>query len=68
MRIKIKVKTNQPKSKIIKKEDSYEVHIKERPEKGKANLEIIKLFKKELKKDVRIVSGFKSKEKILEII
>ncbi|MDD5133760.1 MAG: DUF167 family protein [Candidatus Nanoarchaeia archaeon] len=67
MKIKIKVKTGQKENKIIKENDSYIVYIKERPEHGKANLAIIKLFKKKLKKDIRIVSGFTSKEKIIEL-
>jgi len=67
MRIKIKVKTNQPKSEVIEKEGYYEVFIKEKPEKGKANLEILKLFKRKFKKNVKIVSGFKNKEKIIEL-
>lgn len=65
MKIKIKVKSNQPKNDIIFKDDYYEVFVKERPEKGKANLEIINMFKKKFKKNVRIVSGFTNKEKIL---
>lgn len=68
MILKIKVKTNQPKNEIIKKDEYYFVCIKERAEKGKANLAVIKLFKKELKKNVRIVSGFKSGEKLIEIL
>ncbi len=67
MRIKIKVKANSPNNEVIEKEGYYEVNVKEKPEKGKANSEIIKLFKRKFKKNVRIVSGFKSKEKILEL-
>ena len=66
--LKIRVKTNQPKNEILEKDRIYLVKIKEKPEKGKANLAIIKLFKKELKKNVRIVSGFKSKEKLIEFV
>ena len=66
--IKIKVKTNQPKAEILKENDIYLIKIKEKPEKGKANLAIVKLFKKELKKDIKIVSGFKNKEKYIEFI
>lgn len=66
--IKIKVRTNQPKREIIKENDFYIVKIKEKPEKGKANLAIVKLFKKELKKDIIIKSGFKSREKYIEFI
>lgn len=66
--LKIRVKTNQPKDEIIEKDDGYIVSVKERPEKGKANLAVIKLFKKELKKNIRIVSGFKSREKLIEFV
>ncbi len=66
--IKIKVKTNQPVNKIIEKDGGYLVTIKEKPEKGRANLAIIKLFKKELKKNIKIVSGFKSREKFIKFI
>lgn len=66
--IKISVKTNQPKNEILKKDGGYLIYIKEKPEKGKANLAIIKLFKRELNKNIRIISGFKSKEKYIEFI
>ncbi len=66
--LKILVKTNQPVDKITEKEGYYIVSVKERAEKGKANLAVIKLFKKELKKNIRLVSGFKSREKLIEII
>lgn len=66
MRVKVKVKTNCGKSKIIKKEkDVYFVELKAKPEKGEANLELIKLFRREFKKHVRIAKGFTSKEKVL---
>ncbi|MBU0930359.1 MAG: DUF167 domain-containing protein [Nanoarchaeota archaeon] len=66
--VKISVKTGQLKNEIIRKDENYLVSIKERPEKGRANLAIIKLFKKELKKNIKIISGFKSKEKYIEFI
>lgn len=69
-RIKIIVKTNAGKNEILKFDEekkAYRVNVKTIPEKGKANLEIIKLFHKKLKKQVKMVSGFKSKEKVLEI-
>ena len=43
------------------------IQIKAKPEDNKANIELIKFLSKSLKKKVRIVSGFKSKEKIVEI-
>jgi len=69
-RIKILVKTNTGKSEILefdKEKKAYKVNVKAVPEKGKANLEIIKLFHKKFKKPIKIVNGFKSKVKTLEI-
>jgi len=43
------------------------VETKNNPEKGQANKEIVKELKKFFKSEIRIVSGFKSKEKIVEI-
>ena len=37
-------------------------------EDNKANIAVIKLFKKMLKKPVRIVSGLTSREKVLEVL
>ena len=48
--------------------NAYIVHICERPEKGKANTEIVKFLSKKLKKQVRIKSGLKSKLKTIEVI
>ena len=39
-----------------------------KPEDNKANIEVIKFLSKSLKKKVKIVSGLKSKEKMIEII
>ena len=66
--LKIRVKTNQAINKIIEKDGHYIVSVKENPEKGRANLAVVKLFKRELKKNIRIISGFKSKEKLIEFI
>jgi len=45
---KLKVKTNSSEDKIISKEDYFEVNVKEKPEKGKANLAVLKLLSKHL--------------------
>jgi uncharacterized protein (TIGR00251 family) len=56
------------KEKIEKFPDNnYEVWIKEKPIDGKANEELIKILKKYFKKDVKIVSGFTSRNKIVEV-
>lgn len=70
MKIRITVKTNAEKNELQefdKEKNAYKVLIKAPPVENKANKEIIKLFHKKYKQPVRIISGFKSKEKILEI-
>jgi hypothetical protein len=69
-KLRILVKPNSPKNEIIKwdsEKNALRVNIHAQPEKGKANLEVIKFFSKLLKKRVRIISGLASKEKLLEI-
>lgn len=68
--IKAIVKTNAGKSEILgydEERKAYRVTVKAPPEKGKANLAVIKLFSKHFKKTARIISGFTSKEKLLKI-
>lgn len=68
MRIKIKLHPNSSQEKIVKLNDKeYEVWIKEKPVDGKANEKLIKILKKNFKKDIKIISGFSSRIKILEV-
>ena len=68
MKIKIKVHASSTQEKINKISDfEYEVWIKEKPIDGKANEYLEKFLKKEFGKKVKIVSGFNSKLKIVEI-
>ena len=68
MRLKIKLHPASSQEKIKKiSEEEYEVWIKEKPIDGKANEELIKVLKKHFKKPVKIVSCFKSRNKIIEI-
>ena len=65
---KIIVKPNSNRNEILgynKEKQAYRVNIKAKPESNKANIEIIKFFSKLLKKKVRILTGLKSKEKVL---
>jgi uncharacterized protein (TIGR00251 family) len=69
MRIKIKVHVNSKQEKIVKiSEGEFEVWIKERPIENKANKYLEKLFKKYFEKEVKIIKGLKSKNKILELM
>lgn len=69
--IRIIVKPNKPKNEITGYDDDkdvYTVNIKEKAEKGKANKEVIKFISKLLKKKVKIISGLKSREKLLKVL
>ena len=69
-KFKVIVKPNSKENKIIefnKDSNTYKIQIKAKPEDNKANIELIKFLSKELKKKIRIASGFRSKEKIVEI-
>ncbi|MDP2909168.1 MAG: DUF167 domain-containing protein [Nanoarchaeota archaeon] len=68
--IKITVKTNAEKNEILdfdKEKNAYKVLVKAPPIENKANKEIIKLFHKKYKQPVKIISGLKGKEKLIEI-
>jgi len=69
MKLKIKLHPNSSQEKIEKiSEKEYEVWIKENPIDGKANIALLKFLKKHFKSEVKICSGFTSKNKIVEII
>ena len=71
MLIKVKVFPNSKKEEVIKKsEDSFEVRVKEKPEKGKANREVVRILSCYFKipeSKIRLVKGFKKRNKIFEI-
>lgn len=71
MKLFLKVKTGAKEEKIQKIDDiNYAVSVKARPEKGKANSAIAKLFASYFKVSpsaVKIISGRTSKRKIMEI-
>lgn len=68
MKIKIKLHPNSSQEKIVRiAEKEYEVWIKEKPIEGKANSVLERFLKKEWKKDVRIISGFSSRIKFVEV-
>lgn len=50
-----------------KENDLLFIEVTERPDKGKANKEIIKELKKFFRTDIELVSGLKSKEKVIRI-
>lgn len=71
MIINVKVKPNSGKKEIKKlAEDSYEASVKEPAEKDKANKELLKMladFFSVHSSKIKIISGLKSRKKILRI-
>lgn len=65
-RIEIKVMPNSKTEEIIEAEPLI-IRVTEPPTKGKANKAVIKLLSRYFKANVRIVSGARSKRKIVEI-
>ena len=66
-RLKIKVIPHAGRTGLIEENGKLKLYLKAAPEKNKANLELIKFFKKNYHLSVRIKSGETSREKILEI-
>jgi len=68
MILQIKVYPSSGKEEILKISDSeYKVHLKKPAEDNKANFELLKLLKRHFKKEVKIVKGLTSRNKIIEI-
>ena len=71
MLIKVKVFPNSKKEGIVKKsEDSFEVKVKEKPLKGKANKAVIKVIALHFKipeGKIKLIKGAKQRNKIFEV-
>ena len=64
-------KPNAKKTELLgydNEQNAYRINVKAAPEQGKANLEIIKFFSKNLKIRVKIVKGLTNKRKTLKKI
>jgi len=78
MKIKIKVKTNCSGAEVERIADElfseegfdglYFVKLKSSAEDGKANLELVKLLSKYFGREVKIISGFRSQRKIVNVL
>lgn len=63
------VKTNQNETKIIQEtENKLKILLKSKPEKGKANIELINFLSKKYNASVRIIKGKTKKKKVVEIL
>ena len=71
MKIKVKVKPNSKTEELDREGDSFILKVKEPAREGKANQAVIKLLAEHFsvpKNQVRILSGFKSRNKVIEVI
>jgi len=66
--MEIKVKVNYPKNKIIVKNDKYIVELNAKPKNNEANIELVKFLSKKLGKKLRIIRGFKSRNKLVDVV
>ncbi|MGB9715434.1 MAG: DUF167 domain-containing protein [Thermodesulfovibrionales bacterium] len=70
MKISVRVKPNMKEEKVEKAGDVFNVYVKEPAKEGKANKAVIELLSEYFnvpKSQIVIISGFKSKQKIIEI-
>ena len=70
MKIQVEVKPNSKTEEVSQESDSFIVRVKEPPREGKANQAVIKLLAEHFgvpKSQVRIVSGLRSRNKIIEV-
>jgi uncharacterized protein (TIGR00251 family) len=71
MKIQVKVKPNSRTEEVSKEKDSFVVRVKEPPREGKANLAVIKLLAEHFgvpRSQVRVVSGLRGRNKVIEIV
>lgn len=64
----LKVIPNSSRNDLVEENGILKLHLQAVPDKNKANMELIKFFKKEFGLMVEIVHGMKSREKIIRLI
>ncbi len=64
----VKVIPSAGRTELKEENGKIKLYLKSAPEKNKANMELIKFFKKNYQLSVRIKAGEKSREKVLEIV
>jgi len=71
MKIQVKVKPNSRTEELSREGDSFIIKVKEPPKEGKANQAVIKLLAEHFsvpQSQVRILSGFRSRNKVIEVV
>jgi hypothetical protein len=70
MRIQVRVKPNSRTEEVSQEIDSFIVKVKEPPREGKANQAVIRLLAEHFgvpRSRVRILNGFRSRNKVIEV-
>ena len=70
MKVQVKVKPNSKTEELSQDGDSFVVKVKEPPKEGRANQAVIKLLAAHFgvpQSQIRIISGFKSRNKVVEV-
>ncbi len=67
-KLKVRVMPKAGRNEIKEENGGLKVYLKEVAEDGKANVALVKFFKKELGVAVEIKSGFTSREKVLKVM
>jgi uncharacterized protein (TIGR00251 family) len=67
-KLTVKVIPNSSRTELIEENNQLKLYLKSVPKKNKANLELIKFFKKKFNIKVKIISGLKSRTKTMQII
>lgn len=68
--IRVILKPNSSKNKIKEfdsERNAYRIDIKAPAQDNKANIELVKFLSRALKKDIKIINGFKSREKLIKV-
>jgi uncharacterized protein (TIGR00251 family) len=71
MKIQVKVTPNWNKDELSRDGDKFIVKVKEPPREGRANLAVVRLLAKHFgipQSQIRIISGFRSRNKIIEVL
>ena len=71
MKIQVKVTPNWNKDELSRDGDKFIVKVKEPPREGRANRAVVRLLAKHFgipQSQVRIISGFRSRDKVIEVL
>ena len=63
--LEVRVKPSSPGFKITEDNGNFIIEVKSPPQEGKANTEIVKELRKMFKTEILILSGLKSKKKVI---